>query len=258
MSDTTLSAAAALAAPPAAAPAAAPAAPAPAPAAAAPAPAPAVAAAPAPADPTAPPAAAPAPTDPPPLKLPGKDAKPEDWAAFYKQIGAPETPDAYKLTVPEGDDGAFAKQAAEVFAKAGLLPHQAEALNAWWNETQAGSAKAQAEAETAAVAQQQAQAKKDDDALKNEFQGDYDKMRETARKAAVEFFPAEKREEALSALESVLGYGGLYRMLNTIGAGLSEGTARGLNNPGGAPEKVPMEQKIWGEALAKAGLGPKT
>lgn len=36
------------------------------------------------------------------IKLPGKDAKPEEIAAFRKQIGAPDTPDGYEIKAPEG------------------------------------------------------------------------------------------------------------------------------------------------------------
>lgn len=36
------------------------------------------------------------------IKLPGKDAKPEEIAAYRKQIGAPETADGYEIKAPEG------------------------------------------------------------------------------------------------------------------------------------------------------------
>jgi hypothetical protein len=36
------------------------------------------------------------------IKLPGKDAKPEDIAAFRKQIGVPDTADGYEVKAPEG------------------------------------------------------------------------------------------------------------------------------------------------------------
>jgi len=35
------------------------------------------------------------------LKVPEKDAKPEDWQAFNKAIGVPESPDQYEYTPPE-------------------------------------------------------------------------------------------------------------------------------------------------------------
>ena len=124
---------AAPAAPAAAAPAAAPAAPVnattalmgePAPAAAAPA-----------ADPAAPAADPAKPVDPAPaaLTMPGKDATPEEWSAFYAQIGRPETPEGYELPLPEGDDGTFAKQMAPILHKHGVTAEQAKGLAADWN-----------------------------------------------------------------------------------------------------------------------------
>lgn len=207
------------------------------------------------------PAAPPSPTPPAPpaddaLKLPGKDAKPEDWKAFYSKLGAPESAEGYKLEVPDGHDPAFAKAAAGLFAEIGLMPQQAERLNKWWNEQSAAALASAEKREADAVIAQQAKAKADDDALKNEFQGEaYTKLKETAGKAVREFFPGTKEEQtaALSALEGVLGYGGLYRFLNKIGSGLAEGTLRGADN-GAPPPPKPLANLMFDEVLAKAGL----
>jgi len=48
------------------------------------------------------------------IPLPGKDAKPEDWNAFYNSIGRPEKPDGYKMpeNLPDGvalDDSIISK-----------------------------------------------------------------------------------------------------------------------------------------------------
>jgi len=51
----------------------------------------------------------PAADEAPAVKLPGKDATPEQWSEFYKQIGAPDKAEAYELPLPEGDSGEFAK-----------------------------------------------------------------------------------------------------------------------------------------------------
>ena len=56
----------------------------------------------------------------PALAMPGKDATPEEWAAFYGQLGRPETPEGSELPLPEGDDGAFAKQMAPILHKHGV------------------------------------------------------------------------------------------------------------------------------------------
>lgn len=190
------------------------------------------------------------------LKLPGKDAKPEEWKAFYAKLGAPENADGYKLEVPEGQDPVFSKLAAGKFAELGLLPQQAEGLVKWWNEQAGATSKAAEKAEADAVVAQQAKAKEDDAALRNEFQGEgYAKMKETAGKAVREFFPGDKEQQvaALSALEGVLGYGGLYRFLNNIGKGLAEGSLRGVDQGNKEPPK-PLANMMFDEVLEKAGL----
>ncbi|MFY8121324.1 MAG: hypothetical protein ACOVK7_08045, partial [Burkholderiaceae bacterium] len=134
--------------------------------------APAPSAAPAP-TPNAP---APAPGAPDPnaageqgLKLPGKDATPEQWAEFYKAIGAPEKAEDYKLPVPEGDDGAFAKTASEWFKDAGILPQQAEKLAGKWNEFVASQQQAADKVEADRVAALHAKNTAEQADLRNEW-----------------------------------------------------------------------------------------
>src|SRR5688572_23977637 len=38
------------------------------------------------------------------LRLPGKDAKPEDWRGVYTKLGLPEKPEGYEIKAPEGQD----------------------------------------------------------------------------------------------------------------------------------------------------------
>ena len=66
--------------------------------------------------------------------LPKDDAPAEEWAQFYQRLGRPESVDGYKLPLPDGDTGAFAKTAAQWFHEAGLTTKQAETLAAKWNE----------------------------------------------------------------------------------------------------------------------------
>ena len=49
------------------------------------------------------PAAEPAEPGAPALKMPGKDATPEDWQAFYKQVGVPDDPSGYEVKLLEGE-----------------------------------------------------------------------------------------------------------------------------------------------------------
>ncbi len=198
-----------------------------------PAAAPAPAAAAAPAAPAAAPAA-PAAGDPSAaaaefsVKLPPKDASPEQWAEFYKAVGAPDTPEAYQLPVPEGQDTGFAKTAATWFKEAGLLPQQAQALASKWNEFSQAQAAAQQQAEAQRIAQLDQQNKVQEAALKNEWGQSHDANMELARRAVRQFIPSEKAPDVISALEDRLGYAETIKLLHSIGKGLGEHDAPGL------------------------------
>ncbi len=75
--------------------------------------------------------------------LPKDDANADEWGAFYNRLGRPESVDGYKLPVPDGDAGAFAKTASQWFHEAGLTAKQAEALATKWNEHVGGTMQAQ-------------------------------------------------------------------------------------------------------------------
>lgn len=198
--------------------------------------------APAPAAPAAPavapnasadPAAKPAGDPPAPaLSLPGKDATPEQWSEFYKQIGAPDTPEAYQLPVPDGQDGEFAKTAATWFKEAGLLPQQATALAAKWNEFSAAQQAAADAAEQQRVAQLDQRNMAEEASLKNEWGQQHEANMELARRAVRQFIPTDKAGDVIGALEDSLGYASTIKLLHSIGRGLGEHDAPGL---GGTP-----------------------
>jgi hypothetical protein len=174
-------------------------------------------------------------TEQPALKVPGKDATPEEWQAFYKQIGAPDSAEAYELPTPEGDDGQFAKTAAEWFKDAGVLPQQAQILATKYNEFAAAQQAAQAaaaeqaqQAEIRALHEKNTAEKAE---LDNEWGQRAPENYEFARRAARQFFPAEKAQDVIAAMESVLGYKGTVQLLHGIGKGLGEHDATvGMGN----------------------------
>jgi len=189
-------------------------------------------------DPAAAPAEAPA-TDaePPALKMPGKDASPEEWAAFYNQIGRPETPDAYELPVPEGDDGTFAKQMAPLLHKHGLSAEQAKGLATDWNAFVASQQQAAAAAETQRLQAAHAQNTAEAEALRNEWGQQHDANMHFAKQAVKQFVPGEKAGDVIAAIEGVLGYKGTIQFLHSVGKGLGEGDAVGLGANNDAPRK---------------------
>lgn len=229
-----------------AAPAPAAAAPAAAPAASAPAAAPAAAAAPA--------EAAPAEAAPISVAIPGKDATPEDWAAFYKSIGAPESADGYELPVPDGDSGEFAKTAAGWMAEAGLLPQQARALAEKWNAhvaqlTQA-NAEAAAAAETAALANAEAENNRQAQALQNEWGMKHDENMGLTKRAFQQFIapfaPGEKGADVIASIEKAVGYAATIKIMHAIGKGLGTGQAHGLGGEGlGEGKPKSLEERLY-------------
>ncbi len=132
------------------------------------------------------------------------------------------TPDdvaAYKLPVPEGDDGKFASQAAQWMKEAGIPVGAGQKLAQQWNAFQAEQAKA------AQVAQQQAGERAIAD-LRGEWGQQYDQNVELGRKAMRTFgVPAEVVEKMAGAM----GDAQTIRVFQAIGKSMSESTL----NPGG-------------------------
>jgi hypothetical protein len=201
--------------------------------------------------PTVAPDATVAPTEPqaPALALPAKDAPPEAWAEFYKQIGAPDKAEAYELPVPEGDDGKFAKTAAEWFKDAGLLPQQAQALASKWNEFTAAQAAATEAAEAQRIAQLDTRNKAEEQALKTEWGQQHDANMELARRAVRQFVPGDKAADVVSALEDKLGYAETIKLMHAIGKGLGEHDAPGLGKPV-APARKSAAEILYGGSSA--------
>jgi len=69
------------------------------------------------------------------LKVPGADASPEQWAAFYKAVGRPDAPEGYRFTMPDGApenlpyNQANAERLKAWCHEAGLTPAQAQVIH---------------------------------------------------------------------------------------------------------------------------------
>lgn len=175
------------------------------------------------------------------MSIPAADASPEDWAKFYRAIGAPENAEGYELPVPEGEDAAFSQTAAQWMAEAGLLPQQAKALAEKWNafvaEQKTKGGETAAAAEAARVAAQQAEATRQDQALRNEWGAQHDANLSVAKRAAQQFLSphvkAEGVADVMDAIEAKVGYAATIKFFHAIGKGLMTGQAHGLGGEGG-------------------------
>lgn len=160
----------------------------------------------------------------------------DGWSRVYDALGRPKSADDYKLPVPQGDDGAFAKLAAGKFHELGLTAKQAEGLAAWYNEQGTGRMQ---------EVQQQSAAKAEADmaALKSEWGNAYDENVEFGRRAAREYGLDESK---LSALENALGTGEMLKLMARIGRAQGESSFVEANTAGGGFGMTPAaaQQRI--------------
>ncbi len=154
--------------------------------------------------------------------LPKEDAASEDWAAFYNRLGRPETADGYKLPVPDGDAGTFAKDAAQWFHEAGLTAKQAEALAGKWSEYTGKMTQ-----DSDAAYEQQAALDVTD--LKKSWGKEYDAQTELARRAIRE---SGLSQDEAQAIERALGLGKAVRVFAALGKQFAEAPMKGGEGAG--------------------------
>jgi hypothetical protein len=146
------------------------------------------------------------------LRLPGKDAKPEDWRPVWQKLGAPDKPEGYEIKAPEGDPGEFLKTATGWFHELGIPKPMAQGLAAKWNEF------AQTQAEAAGAAWD-SRFDKEMGELKTEWGQDFDKNRDLARRVEK---ATGLQVEQLQGVERALGPKAYQQFLARFGAALGE------------------------------------
>jgi len=171
------------------------------------------------------------------VKLPTDDNA-EAWNEVYTKLGRPESADKYTLPLPQGDDGAFAKEAAAWFHEAGLSNSQAAKVAEKWNEHMTKMLSSEAE-----VSGQKHQA--EINSLKAEWGSNYEANATLVDRAASTF---GLNEQQLGALKSALGPAGAMKMLHSIGSkiavedngliGHNQGSAFGAVTPEQAMAKI--------------------
>lgn len=146
------------------------------------------------------------------LVLPKEDADAGEWGKVYDRLGRPTSPDGYKLPVPEGDTGEFAKIAAGKFHELGLSAKQAEQLADWYNSQTSGMM-SQSEQQLSVQSEQDMQS------LEIEWGQNFDANIEASRRAVREF---GFNEQELEAMERGLGTANMMKKFADIGKRLGE------------------------------------
>lgn len=124
------------------------------------------------------------------IELPGEDAKPEDWDAFYNGLGRPEKPDGYELPelkdIPEGfvlpEDKQFWANMAH---KHGLTKKQAAGLFSEFMQDMSGRYKSALEGSASAMVEAAKKRMQESaGALKGEWGDDFGANLNLAKRAA--------------------------------------------------------------------------
>lgn len=130
------------------------------------------------------------------------------------KTAVPESPEAYQLPIPEGQDAAFATEAAKWMHEAGVPAEQAQALATKWNEYAA------AQQQAADLAREQ-QGEADLATLRKEWGQQFDSNAELGRRAVRTF---GVKADAIEKISSALGDAETLRLFSRIGKHLGEGT----------------------------------
>lgn len=159
------------------------------------------------------------------IVVPGADAKPEDWNAFYDKIGRPGAPDNYALPDALKDDPAVKSFAAEAH-KAGLTTKQFEGVMSFvTTQTQA--------VQEAQQRQFEQQSESDMATLKRDMPGTkYDEFIETSRRG---MRALGIDADTTTKIERALGAKGMLELLNKVGAMGAEATFIDGGRTGGDP-----------------------
>lgn len=145
------------------------------------------------------------------VRLPKEDDA-DAWNQVYARLGRPESPDLYELPVPEGDDGEFAKMAADWMHKAGLSKSQAQQLTQMNNEFIQSQVK---EYQDNLAVQQDRELSE----LKSEWGAAYDQNIEIARRGAQQF---GIDPDMMSKIEEAIGTKQLMSLFHGIGSKVGE------------------------------------
>lgn len=160
------------------------------------------------------------------IKVPGKDATPEDRAKFNKAIGVPETVEGYKFDIgrePTDADKAIQGNLAKIALDNGIPATAMTALSKAVTEL---ATAAKAEENRVAVAAREA----NEAALRKEWGADYERNKTLASRAVQAFGEVKSHPEVIEFFEKTIVNGQklgdhpvMVRMLGNIGNRMGEG-----------------------------------
>lgn len=193
--------------------------------------------------------------------LPKDETDADAYNAIYDKLGRPADPADYKLAVPEGDQGDFAKMAAGKFHELGLTTKQGQALAEWYN----GQVGEMGGAHTAQIEQ-----RRDSDfaQLEKDWGNEFNVRAEVAKRAMSSLGLSPEQG---AAMEDAIGVAAAAKMFEQMGRMMSEHGAKGFENMGGgkfnsSPEEARhqinalSQDKAWqqryfaGDAQARADM----
>ena len=123
------------------------------------------------------------------IRVPGKDATKEQWAKYRKDLGIPESPEGYALTIPKLPNGLTYNDTLEKWFRkqlfdAGVPQSHAEKMFNDWNASQIAAYDANQKAQEQ---QRIAFAKQTQETLQAEWKDDYGRNVETMKAAIARF-----------------------------------------------------------------------
>jgi len=156
------------------------------------------------------------------LPMPKNPEDKDGWNAIYDKLGRPKVADDYKLPIPEGDNGDFAKAAQGWFHEVGLSQKQGVAIAEKWNGMVAAH-------QQAALNERNQKSEADMASIKGEWGSNYDANLEAGRRAARTF---GFDQETLNSFEGAVGTAKMLKLMAGIGKGLTE--SKFVSGEGGA------------------------
>lgn len=157
------------------------------------------------------------------LKLPGKDAKPEDFNAVYDKLGRPADPAKYEVDFGQAADTKFVDFSKGLFHKIGLNNEQAKVAAAGLSEFTKTAIEGQIAAYGQKLAQQEVE-------LKGKWGTGYDQNVGVAKQA---IGALGINKEQIDSLEQTMGFSGVMELFHTIGSKVGESPFHGQGESGG-------------------------